>query len=532
MSKPSIQLPNNPQELARQGWKHLKEGRFSYAMQASEKLVSIAPDMEAAQFLMSKTALQIGNANLALVHAHKALKISDKAAFYLQLAQCHLVLGKRELVRVAIKDTVARASRDVAVLVVAGSILNKIDDVAQAKEIFLKALTLEPNNASALFNLATSLRFLGELDQAEEIIERVIRDCPENNQSVLFRADLRRQTEENNHIEDLESRISRGANDWQGEMNLYYALAKEAEDIEDYQKSFKALETGSGIRRRHLQYQVNNDVAVLDDIRRCYADAKSCTQGKGFHDDSPIFIVGMPRTGTTLVERILAGHSEVTSAGELHDFSSELVKEIQQISHGKPVAKDRIVQTSKGMDFARLGRNYVNAARQAVGTQNPRFIDKLPFNFLYCGLIHRALPGARIIHMVREPMDTCYAVYKTLFGQAYPFSYDLDELATYFIAYRKLMAHWHQLMPGLILDVSYESVVADPELQARRLITHCELEWEPDCMDFHKSKAASTTASPVQVRQPVYSSSIQKWRHYEDQLAPLKARLASAGLLA
>ena len=532
MHRPPIQLADKPEDLARQGWKYLKEGRYSYAMQASEKLIRIAPQMEAAQYLMSKTALQVGNAKLALQHAKKALTISDKAALHLLLAQCLLVLGKRESVRVAIDDTIARAPRDVAVLVVAGSILNQIDDVSQAKEVFLKALELEPENPSALFNLATCLRFLGELDAAEEIIERVIRDCPENNQSMLFRADLRRQTAENNHVDDLESRIAKGANDWKGEMNLYYALAKEAEDIEAYQKSFKALASGSAIRRRHLEYHVESDVAVLDDIRRCYNDSESCTKGGGFPDEAPIFIVGMPRTGTTLAERILAGHSQVTSAGELHDFSSELVKEIQRHSQGKPVAKDRIVQASLGVDFERLGRNYVMAARQAVGTAATYFIDKLPFNFLYCGLIRRALPNARIIHMVRDPMDTCYAVFKTLFGQAYPFSYDLDELAAYYIAYRKLMDHWRDVLPGLILDVAYEDVVTDPERQARRLLAHCGLDWEPECLEFHKSKAASTTASAVQVRQPLYSSSIQKWRHYEQQLAPLEARLAEAGLLA
>jgi tetratricopeptide (TPR) repeat protein len=531
MQRPPLQLPDKPEDLARQGWKYLKEGRYSHAMQASEKLVRMAPNMEAAQYLMSKTALQIGNAKLALQHANKALKISDKAALHLQLAQCQLVLGKREAVRAAIDDTIARAPRDVAVMVVAGSILNQIEDVSRAKEIFLKARKLDPDNTSVLFNLATSLRFLGELEEAEEIIERVIRCSPDNHQSVLFRADLRRQTPENNHIEDLESRIARGARDWKGEMNLYYALAKEAEDVGEYQKSFTALDTGSRVRRSHLEYHVDRDVAVLDDIRHCYADPESCTGGEGFQDEQPIFIVGMPRTGTTLAERILAGHSRVTSAGELHDFSSELVKEIQRNSQGKPVAKDRIVQASLNIDFTRLGRNYTSAARQAVGAESPQFIDKLPFNFLYCGLIHRALPNARIIHMVREPMDTCYAVYKTLFGQAYPFSYDLDELATYYIAYRKLMAHWHRVMPGLILDVTYEDVVADTEQQARRLVAHCGLDWEPGCLEFHKSKVASTTASAVQVRQPVYSSSVQKWRNYESQLAPLKARLAEAGLL-
>jgi tetratricopeptide (TPR) repeat protein len=532
MQQPPLRLPDNPEELARQGWKYLKEGRFSYAIKASEKLVRIAPGMEAAQFLMSKTALQIGNAKLALQHAQKALKLSDKPALHLQLAQCQMVMGNRMAVRDAIEDTVTRASKDVAILIVAGSILNQIEDVGRAKEIFLKARELEPDNTSVLFNLATSLRFLGELDEAEEIIERVIRECPDNHQSVLFRADLRRQTPENNHIRDLENRIARGAKSWKGEMNLYYALAKEAEDIGEYEKSFKALQAGSHLRRNHLEYHVGRDVAVLDDIRRCYADTESCTKSEGFRDEQPIFIVGMPRTGTTLAERILAGHSGVTSAGELHDFSSELVKEIQRNSQGKPVAKDRIVQASLNVNFARLGHDYVKAARQAVGPKSPQFIDKLPFNFLYCGLIHRALPRAKIIHMVRNPMDTCYAVYKTLFGQAYPFSYDLDELATYYIAYRKLMDHWRQVMPDLILDVAYEDVVADPEQQARRLIAHCGLDWEPECLEFHKSKAASTTASAVQVRQPLYSTSIQKWRHYEDQLAPLKSRLTEAGLLA
>jgi hypothetical protein len=154
----------------------------------------------------------------------------------------------------------------------------------------------------------------------------------------------------------------------------------------------------------------------------------------------------------------------------------------------------------------------------------------LPFNFLYCGLIHRALPQAKIIHVVRNSMDTCYAVYKTLFGQAYPFSYNLDELATYYIAYRKLMAHWHAVLPELILDVAYEDVVADTEAQARLMLAHCGLEWEPQCLDFHESGLVSTTASTVQVRQPVYSSSIEKWRHYQEQLDPLRATLERAAV--
>ena len=519
------------EKLARQGWQFLRAGKISEAWRTCQELLEAAPDFEATRYLASKTALQAGNAKLALEHADAALALSDKSAMHLQRAQCLLALGDRDATRAAVNQAVALSNKDVAILVVAGSILNKCEDIVAALTIFRQAQQLEPENDSVLFNLATTLRFLGELDEAEEVIDRVIESCPDNHQSVLFRADLRKQTPDDNHIEDLERRIANGANDWKSEINLFYALAKEAEDIGSYEKSFQALSRGSAIRRRHLDYDVVRDVAVLDDIREHYSDPISCNGGDGCTAAGSVFIVGMPRTGTTLVERILSGHSKVTSAGELHDFSSELVKEISRVNGGKPVAKADIVAASLQVDFAGLGEHYIRAAREATDGSAPYVIDKLPFNFLYCGLIHRALPKAKIIHMTREPMDTCYAVYKTLFGQAYPFSYELDELATYFIAYRKLMDHWHKVMPEQILDVAYEDVVADPERQAKRLIAYCGLQWESRCLDFHTSKAASTTASAVQVRQPVYSTSVQKWRNYEQQLALLKARLTDAGLL-
>ena len=519
------------QEKARQGWQFLRSGKVSQAWRICQELIEHAPDLEATHYLVSKTALQIGNASLALEHADASLKLTDKAAMHLQRAQCLMALGEREATRQAVQSAVERATNDVAALVVAGSILNKCEDVVGALKIFRQAEQLEPDNDSVLFNVATSLRFLGELEEAETIIDRVISNCPDNHQSVLFRADLRKQTPDNNHIEELEQRIAKGANDWKGEMNLYYALAKEAEDVGEYEKSFTALSHGSAVRRGHLDYGIERDIAVLDDIREHYADEASCSGNDGYDAHGPIFIVGMPRTGTTLLERILAGHSEVTSAGELHDFSSELVKEVARVNDGKPPAKSAIVAASLEIDFARLGKNYIDAARQAVNGSHAWVIDKLPFNFLYCGLIHRALPNAKIIHMTRNPMDTCYAVFKTLFGQAYPFSYDLDELATYYIAYRRLMDHWHEVMPGSIIDFAYENVVANTEHESRRLMDHCGLRWEPECLEFHTSHNASTTASAAQVRQPIYSSSVQKWRNYEQQLALLSTRLGDADLI-
>ena len=189
-----------------------------------------------------------------------------------------------------------------------------------------------------------------------------------------------------------------------------------------------------------------------------------------------------------------------------------------------------LMRASLQVDFAELGRNYLKAVQPLAGGRK-HFVDKLPFNFRYCGVIHQALPNAKIVHLTRAPLDTCYAVFKTLFINAYHYSYQLDELAQFYVAYRRTMAHWHAVMPGVICDMSYEDLVADPPAQCRRLLEWCGLPWQDDVLDFHRSRVASTTASAAQVRKPIYASSVQKWRNFESQLRPVVRRLADAGLV-
>lgn len=183
------------------------------------------------------------------------------------------------------------------------------------------------------------------------------------------------------------------------------------------------------------------------------------------------------------------------------------------------------------LDFAALGHDYLRRARASLDLDSERrFIDKMPLNYLYCGLIRRALPSARIIHVTRHPMAVCYAMYKTLFKQGYPFSYDLDEIAQYYLAYRRLMHHWHRVMPGSIQEISYERLIADQRGASQELVAFCGLDWEEACAAFHQNPAASTTASAAQIRRPLYETSVSQWRHYESQLAALSARLRAAGL--
>ena len=235
------------------------------------------------------------------------------------------------------------------------------------------------------------------------------------------------------------------------------------------------------------------------------------------------FIVGLPRSGSTLLDRILGSHSAVASRGERADFALELVR-----TAGPAANKTDLVHRSTQLDFRLLGQRY---CAHLPTTANARQIDKTPANFLYLGLIAAALPQARIVHVRRQPMDACYAMYKTLFRMAYPFSYDLRDLGHYWLAYQRLMAHWRALLPSeRYIEIDYEDLVANQEAVTRRLVAHAGLPWEDACLSFERNPQPSLTASAAQVRQPIYNSSVGLWRRYESELAPLAAILRDAGV--
>ena len=253
-------------------------------------------------------------------------------------------------------------------------------------------------------------------------------------------------------------------------------------------------------------------------------DAVSSAPGPG-----PIFILGLPRSGSTLVERILGRHSKVQAAGELQAMALAIVEAVRQRTGAAQMSRRGLIEQSSQLDFGALGRDYLSRAR-AAGALGECFTDKMPLNFLYCGLIRRALPQARIVHVRRHPMAACYAIYKTLFEDAYPFSYDLSELGRYYLAYRRLMQHWTAAMPGRIHELHYESMIADQLGETRRLLDFCGLDWEDACARFHENPDPSTTASAAQVRRPIYDSSVEQWRHYGDQLSELHRLLAEGGI--
>lgn len=468
----------------------------------------------------------------AIVWIDRALSVEPHdPRWMVNRAQCLLALGRLPDAREAAAAAQLNAPPDPVLLDAIGSLFSQGNDQRRALSAFDRAVTLAPGNPHFIFNRATVYRFLGQLVEAEADYDRVIALKPDDYEAYKNRSELRTQSLDANHIDELEALIARGIEAWRGYVQIRYALAKEYEDIGNYGKSFEHLQEGAKKRREHMRYDVAADVATVDWIMETFPALSKTAHGscRDAPSDAPIFIVGLPRSGTTLVDRILGSHSRVFSAGELNDFAVSIVGGVRRKSGAAPLSRRELIARSADLDFPALGRDYLARARHAAAP-GLRFTDKMPLNYLYCGLIRRALPNAKIVHLTRHPMASCYAMYKTLFKDGYPFSYDAEEIGRYYIAYRRLMDHWQATMPGTIHTMSYEALVADQLKETRRLLDFCDLEQQDACIHFHRNSSPTTTASAVQVRRPLYDSSVAQWRRYAPQLARLNDQLRAAGI--
>lgn len=511
-------------------WKNFQQRNLQGAVQACSELNQRFPRFADGWFLGSQIATKLGNLEKALEFAELASELSPNELLYsVHRASCLLFVRRISDALALAEEIEAANPQDAAVFAGLATVYTGCGDTQASLRCNEQAVTLSPQNAGYHYNLAATQRFLGHLSAAEKSYDRTLALDPHEYEAYLMRAELSKQTEDSNHVAEIENILAEGVRSWQGEVQLCFALAKEHDDLGQYDESFDYLKRGADLKRRQSEYDFRADLTTVDRLIEIFDKALVEESDPGFDSQEPIFVLGLPRTGTTLVERILSCHDDVISAGELNNFAIELVKMTQATAGGRRLSRWELLEKSAGIEFSDLGRAYVQSTRPQTGSTR-HFIDKLPANYLYCALIHLALPNSKIISLVRDPMDTCYAIYKTLFKAAYPFSYDLDEIARYFVAYRRLMDHWSNLLPGRILEVRYEDLVADQEGQSRRILEHCDLSWDPDVLNFHTSAEATTTASAVQVRQPIYSSSIGKWRSYEKHLRSVAQILDDAGV--
>lgn len=515
------------EEIAK-GISMLQEKRYAEAIGHGEVLAGSYPG-HASVYAFAAEACNIGgDLDSAMRWIDMAIGVSDDPQHKIKKAWLLSRSRRRDEVRGLAEQVAASAPMDGKVQWQVGKLYYHHNLLPEAVAQYERALSIVGDNPAWRYDLAIARFYSGVYDQAEHDLDKVMASASQSGSVIYLRSTLRRQTHRNNHVADIEARLKTGFRRKEDEAAALYALAKELEDLGEYEKAFRALEQGARKKRSTIQYNVSAVVETLQEICDVVDDGAMASPTAGHDEAGAIFIVGMPRTGTTLTERILLQSGKVKNAGELMDFSALLTRAMQSERAKAPA----LLQTEAALkiDFTGLGQEYMRGARQMAGG-SPMFIDKMPANYMYCGMIHKALPQAKIIHLVRDPLDTCYAIFKTLFFKAYDFSYDLDELAEYYIAYNRMMRHWHQVMPGKILDVSYEALVTDTEAQARRIYDWCGLDWTPAALQVPASKDVYATASAAQVREPVHTRSVNSSRRHCKKLSPLLEKLTAAGLM-
>jgi tetratricopeptide (TPR) repeat protein len=496
------------------------DGKFDQAVAAYRQAISIKPDFADAYSNLGAALERQGKFDEALIAYRRAISIRPAfAEAYVNLGIVLKEQGKLDEAVAAYREAIKIRPEDAKAHYNLGVALKEngtLDAVIAANR---QAIRIKPDYAEAYFNLGLALKEQGKLDESRRALEKAVELSPTSPVNYRVLSDAKRFRPGDRHLAAMEELARRMTSSLSPEeqIDLHFALAKAHEDLEEHEKSFKHLLEGNALKRRQISY---DEAATLDRLRRTKQvftiELMRTLHDVGHRSMLPVFIVGMPRSGTTLVEQILASHSRVLGAGELNHINSAVAK-LRNGLVGFPEA----VSSTAAEQLRQLGANYVSAIR-ALAPNAERITDKMPLNFLYVGLIHLALPNARIIHVRRDPLDTCFSCFSKLFAGEQPYSYDLGELGRFYRAYESLIEHWRRVLPAnAMLEIQYEDVIADLEAEARRIVAHCGLNWDDACLSFHDTNRPVQTASAVQVRQPIYRSSIGRARSYVNLLTPL-----------
>ncbi|MBS0515344.1 MAG: sulfotransferase [Proteobacteria bacterium] len=505
--------------------RYLAGNQLTAARIACEALLQRAPDHADARLLLA--GILLGEKRVRETAAQLLAAANSGATSATLSGKIALALLRVGETRAA-RDCVARvrpaalaSGPDCAVLAHA---LQTIGEHEDALAMVARARALGFDNADLRYFHAIQLIFNGKLDAAAGELEACLRLQPGFGRAALSRARLRRQTHATQHLDDICRRL--GVVEW-GSVDhaaLEFARFKELDDLGDHADAWGALERGNAIMHARLPCDRAREEALVERMialstRDFLQPAPAATHA----GPQPIFVIGMPRSGTTVLERILGNHSQVSAAGELDDFAHQL--RWQADHHDRTLLDPMLLERMRGLDYANIGARYL-AQTQWRARGKPYFVDKLPSNYFLAGAIHRALPQAHILHMSRDPMDVCFSNYKALFGDACAYSYHLPSLAAQHRHYTRLMRHWHAVMPGRILDVSYEDLVAAPETQARRILDFCGLSFEAGCIDISRNAAPVATLSTAQVREAIHDRARGEWRRYATQFGGIGDLLA------
>jgi len=513
--------------LLRDGFEALQAGDAQKAGEICRRVLARDRRAKEAHFLVGLVALEMKHFKTAVSAFGSVTKLDPAhAAAWVQLARVFMRLGQPARAESALEKARACEIEDAAVEDLFGVVASLLGDQREARRWYGRASARAPENPAYAVNLANALIFLGQKDEAARVLKAALMRHEDLAQAHWLLSSVEK-AEDRSRADMLMAKAD-AARDFPSKAFFGYAAGKQFEDCGAWDAAFAAFEAGARAKRATVDFDEAGEEAMFAALRDSFDRNWAARAGEGFDDPAPIFVVGQPRTGTTLIERIITSHSDVDSAGELQQFGLSVRRLLKGAFPGRWSAD--AVRASRDVDPPALGREYLRAS-MAMRRGAPRFVDKLPGNYIHIPLIVIALPQARVVHLNRDPMDSCFASFKQLFAEAYFHSYDQLEMARHHIRYRRLMDHWRDVFPGRFLDISYEETVADLEAQARRLIDFLGLDWQDACLRFHEQESAVATASAVQVREKPHTRSVGRWRRYGARLAPMRRALADAGVV-
>ncbi len=450
---------------------------------------------------------------------------ADRYDAAVELANQYLALYRYGEARDLLEKSRDKLENSPLYLDMAGTVYSAMSLYEDAWRLHKRADELQPNVETIQANLASCAVYVGKIDAARSIYRKLLKRYPGYQRNHYSLAQLDRARNDR-HIRQMLKALRKGNKNPANNIYLYYALGKEYEDLGRWNDAFRYIKMAGDAVKSAGDYRVDDDVELMDKIVDvCTHEWLNDSPSKASTDKTPIFIVGLPRTGTTLTDRILSSHSLVQSAGE--------TQLLQMVLRDGARAENQIgitlqlIEKAATRDPATIADSYFDAIVYRLRDEQ-FFIDKLPENVLYLGFIAKAWPDARIIHLRRHPMDTCFAVYKQSF---FRFAYSLDDLAQYYLAYDRLSKHWRDVLQDRMIEVQYEELVSNQEEQTRRLLDLLDFEFEESCLQFDRNAAPIATASSVQVREKVHTRSVDRWRKFERQLKPLRAKLEAGGIV-
>jgi len=518
------QQPNHAAALHFLGLLMHQTGRSEEGLGLIEQSVTLQP--ENADFLnnMGTVMRDVGRVAAAIDFFRGAVDIRpDQLAARDNLGSSLTQLGQFDAAEEIYRGTIGRNPFHVRARIGLAETLQEAGRLDEAIKLFREALSIRPKDAELLYGLGVAMMEKGKLDEATDLARQALAIAPGMARAWLLLTQVKPQTERDKELAGLEAEHAKAPQGSLARMQLSFGLGKVNDDLKDYGRAFDYFAEGNAIRRRGIDYDPVRTHGEFEAMKKVFDQAFFEThKPSDISDDTPIFVVGMPRSGTTLVEQIIASHPKVFGAGELNILKTAVGK---QFPMNMPGGFPGGIADMPDKAFAEAGQAYLDMLHARYPGYR-HVTDKMPGNFLLVGFLHMMLPKAKIVHCARDAAATCLSIFKVHFrGDGHRYGYDLGELADFHNLYADIMAHWHKVLPGVVHDVRYEDFVADQEGQTRALMAYLGLPWDDKVLSFHEADRPVRTASAAQVRQPMYQGSVDLWKRYGDKLKPLLDKL-------